>query len=358
MLWSGDIGGAETASLTLVRALQANDARVGAVFVGRPSGIGERLSRLGVPVHAFDAEPGSRILLSPRRYAAAVGAVGRDGAILISGGAMVLGLRLGGYRGRVVTVEHGALAQLENLTFARRARALAMWRLGSHFVDRLVAVSSMLTTVVAAHSPGREVVAIPNGIDPTEFAPRERHPIDSGDRECILGVAGRLVPGKGLELLLEASALAARSRLIRLRVAGDGSLRELLVHLARETPENLAVEFLGWSSSMPDFWAACDIAVVPTDGLVESFGMTALEAMSCGRPVIASDSGALPELVAHGTTGLIVRRGDRNALARAIGTLADSPELRRAFGAAGRARVLSRYESGIVARSYLSLFAE
>jgi len=141
-----------------------------------------------------------------------------------------------------------------------------------------------------------------------------------------------------------------------LRIAGDGPAREMLQELADELGVNGAVEFTGWTLDMPSFWRECDLAVMPSDGSVESFGMAAVEAMACARPVVATANGALPELVDDGVTGLLVPRGDRVALADALVTLTRDSERRRAAGRAARARCEQRFDIRDCAASYVKLF--
>jgi glycosyltransferase involved in cell wall biosynthesis len=82
--------------------------------------------------------------------------------------------------------------------------------------------------------------------------------------------------------------------------------------------------------------------VIPS--LEEGFGIPAAEAMGCEVPVVATDAGGLPEVVEHGVTGLVVPRGDANALAEAIGSLLEDAMLRRRMGLAGRERALRLFD--------------
>ncbi|HEX5474906.1 MAG TPA: glycosyltransferase, partial [Vicinamibacterales bacterium] len=92
--------------------------------------------------------------------------------------------------------------------------------------------------------------------------------------------------------------------------------------------------------------------------LYEGFGLPAAEAMACGTPVIATNAGALPEVVADGETGVIVPRADERALAGAMASLLADPERGRRLGAAGRERVLERFTWHRNARALEALYAE
>ena len=85
----------------------------------------------------------------------------------------------------------------------------------------------------------------------------------------------------------------------------------------------------------------------------EPFGLVALESMACGRPVIAYDSGALPDIVVDGETGVLVPRGDRHALETAVRTLVQDDSLARRMGAAGRRRVEDHFTVDLMAEGYL-----
>ena len=96
-------------------------------------------------------------------------------------------------------------------------------------------------------------------------------------------------------------------------------------------------------------YGEAEVAIVPS--LYEGFSLPAIEAMSCGVPVIATTGGALPEVVGtSGETGLLVEPNDPDALVAAIRTLLDDPELRARLGAQGRARVMRRFTWEVTAR--------
>ncbi|MDH4345322.1 MAG: glycosyltransferase, partial [Thermoleophilia bacterium] len=156
-----------------------------------------------------------------------------------------------------------------------------------------------------------------------------------------VAVVGRLIPIKGHHVLLEAAAAAARELPgLEVEIAGAGPLDTELRERATALGLDGKVRFLGHTPAAEVIERA---AVVAVPSLGEGFGMVALEAMERGRAVVASDVGGLPEIVADGTTGVLVPAGDAAALAAALVDLAGNAERVRAFGEGGRARALDAF---------------
>ncbi|WP_265523736.1 glycosyltransferase [Oerskovia flava] len=200
------------------------------------------------------------------------------------------------------------------------------------------------------------VEVVPLGVDLETFspgpAPSDRALVPD-DGPVTVGYAGRLAPHKGVDVLLRAVADDAR---FRLRLAGAGPQEAELRELAAPLGERAT--FLGPlpDTSLPEFYRSLDVLAVPsleTPGWVEQFGRVAVEAMACGVPVVASDSGALPDVV--GGAGLLVPPGDAAALRDALARVATETGLAEKLRAAGleRARSCAWDE---VARRYLALY--
>jgi glycosyltransferase involved in cell wall biosynthesis len=178
---------------------------------------------------------------------------------------------------------------------------------------------------------------------PGVHVPAEPPPPRTGD-EFVVGFAGRLVPLKGVDVLLRAVALiAGELPRLRLEIAGDGPENGMLRRLARELGIGERVAFAGWRTDLTDVRRGWDVAVQPSRE--EAFGVAAAEAMASGLPVVASAAGGLPELVVEGETGYLVGPGDPEALAGRLRALACDPALRRAMGSAGHARVRAHFSS-------------
>ncbi|MFY7953240.1 MAG: glycosyltransferase, partial [Armatimonadaceae bacterium] len=141
----------------------------------------------------------------------------------------------------------------------------------------------------------------------------------------VLAVA-RLSAEKGIDLL---APLANRSN-VRVVVAGDGPLRGKL--------ETMNIEFLGARNDVPLLMAAADIVVVPSRS--EGLGLVAIEAAAAGRPVVATRTGGLPEVVEDQWTGLLVPPDNPEAIVDAVESLRVNPDLCARLGDRARQRAL------------------
>lgn len=183
--------------------------------------------------------------------------------------------------------------------------------------------------------PLPRVEVIPNGVDLDTFQPATDWPADDG---YVLFV-GRLVAQKGVTHLLKAlSVVLQRCPETRLIVAGDGELDLFLKRITRYLGIPHRVTFLDWTTG-PDLVALYQRArfvVVPSH--YEPFGIVALEAMACGRAVIASRTGGLAEIVDDGVNGFLVEVGNHLQLAQRMVQLLEDDERRQTMGQAARGR--------------------
>jgi N-acetyl-alpha-D-glucosaminyl L-malate synthase BshA len=122
---------------------------------------------------------------------------------------------------------------------------------------------------------------------------------------------------------------------------GDGPERTKVETLVRELGLADSVRFLGKQLDFVEVLQNCDVFLLPSQ--TESFGLAALEALSCGVPVVASRVGGLPEVVDHEETGLLVEVGDIAAMAQAVRRLLLDDQLRQRMAQAARARVVERF---------------
>jgi len=242
---------------------------------------------------------------------------------------------------------HDTMAWLE----ARDLRSRIMRLLTRNSLDRpnthFVAVANAVRDYTVAHLPwvAGKVAVVYNGTEMSFFdqgVVRRRAGSPKNGLGITLGVACRLRPNKGVDVLLRALAAAKAGGKVRLLVAGDGGQRQALEALAEELRIRGQVVFIGMVQAMGEFYAQLDAFVLPSLAL-EGLPMALIEAMACGLPVIATQHAGATEVVRHGVDGLLVPPKDVSALAGAIDALAMSPELRSACAtsAANRAKRFS-----------------
>lgn len=145
---------------------------------------------------------------------------------------------------------------------------------------------------------------------------------------------GRLVPGKGLETLIDALGILAREKVkMRLRIAGTGN-PDYVDALRRRAESAGVMDRIDWTRHTPnplELIATADFGVLPSDAS-EAFGLANIEYLVQGRPQVCTANGAQAEYMTEGEEALFVPPGDAQALAEAMRRLAEDPDLRREMG--------------------------
>lgn len=241
---------------------------------------------------------------------------------------------------------------------ARRYPPPFSW--GERWAHRRADYAIAGTTAAAAALRGKGyrggLAVIPQfGTSETLFAPRMTKP----QRPFTIGYIGRIVPEKGIDILLRAAARLDGDW--RLKLIGGGSARDAMRALAQALRMRERVEFVGQlpSADLPAEYHKIDVLVLPSltcPNWKEQFGRVLVEAMASGVPVIGSDSGAIPGVI--GAAGRIVPEGDVGALARALAELRGQPRLRRDLSERGRARFLAHFTHEQVAESTVAVYRE
>ena len=161
----------------------------------------------------------------------------------------------------------------------------------------------------------------------------------------LLGMVCRIVEQKGIPYALQAfQRVSDCFPAANLVIAGDGDLRPQLEALAQELGIDAKVHWLGWRGDAVDLIAAFDVLLLPS--LWEGFGLVLLEAMSRLVPVIASRVSAIPEVVVHGETGILVEAREVDELATAMTRLLEDRALRQHMGLLGAARLEEHFSVG------------
>jgi glycosyltransferase involved in cell wall biosynthesis len=227
-------------------------------------------------------------------------------------------------------------------------------RLGKHWhtridgwcgrrADKVIAVSEATRRIMTdvERVPASKISTVYNGAEllqppPPGSVETLRRRLGLGDEAVCLMMA-RLHEEKGHRVLFDAlPGVLPHAGPLAVLLAGDGPHREQLESEVRCRGLNTVVRFLGRRHDIPELISLSSVVVLPS--LAESFGFAALEAMSLGRPVVASTTGGLPEVVVDGETGLLVPTGDVGALASALSRIIKAPEWGRSLGEEGRRR--------------------
>lgn len=347
--WS--FGGLETAYLSLMEGLRARGHEPTAVVCGWTDGVvPERLEQAGLPYR--QVRLGRIYLTNPyftwhtlwrmpmaRRELRRIFRELRPDWTIYSEPQMVLltASLLPTRRAMYLQAEPGRL-----MRHAWSVRAL------DRRLDRFLCCSDF----IASHLPvdPRKRAVVHNGVELHE-------PVVRGDGPVRIGIVGRLDARKQHLVLLEA-CVALKAGLpagaFTLDIVGEKAGA-----YAREVEARIAQRGLGdvvrWTGFVADhdaLYGGLDIVAVPA--IDEPFGLTVPEAGAYGLPVVAANSGAFPEIVQDGVTGLVFDPGDVGGLARALERLIVDADLRRRLGAAGRARVAAEFTVDRMAERFLS----
>ena len=209
--------------------------------------------------------------------------------------------------------------------------------------ERIIAISRAVARSIMTLEgvPAAKIEVVHYGLAAGAFAGTARRgslraELDIND-EPLIGFVGRMVPEKGVDVLLRAFANVVRDiPRAHLALAGDGRLMGEMRVRAGSLGLTRA-HFLGWRGDIASFMADIDVLAVPSRS--EGFGLVVLQAMALARPVVASRVTALPEIVEPGQTGTLVAPDDPASLARALTDILKSANRGAALGRAGRSRL-------------------
>jgi N-acetyl-alpha-D-glucosaminyl L-malate synthase BshA len=251
---------------------------------------------------------------------------------------------------KIITTLHGTDITLVGLD----PTLLPLVRFSIDKSDGVTAVSRFLREKTLTNfNLGREVEVIPNFVNTDEWSRKD------GDRlrtqfapngEKVLVHASNFRPVKRVVDCIKIFAQVREKVPSKLVMVGDGPDRAEAEKLCRDLGICHDVRFLGKQTALPEIFSASDIFLMPSQS--ESFGLSALEAMSCGLPVLSTSVGGLPELNLHGTTGYISEIGDTDRMARyAIDLITDQKKYAR-FSTAARERTIANFSANDIVPLY------
>ena len=344
-------GGAERQWRTLLPALRDAGMKVELLTLQARGEFFDEIAACGVPARCAELRSRYDVVRIARAlqlegYPDVVVAQGVDAVVV----AALLSLRTGS---RLVAVEHGGNS------LSRRPHRRFLTRLVSRRVDRLVVVSpSQLTSLPQLGYSSNGAVVIKNGVEPVmpgRGRAEVRSSMDLAPDAFVVAFVGGLRPPKRPQAFAAALAAPAVAGLdVHGLVVGDGPLRSAVESEA--VAAGRRVHLLGERRDVDDLFAASDAACLVSD--TEALPMSILEAMSAGLPVIASNVGGIPDAVVDGETGVLVERGDDEALAVALAALASDRARASSLGAAGRARYERLFSAERMVREYANLLNE
>jgi len=199
--------------------------------------------------------------------------------------------------------------------------------------------------------PSGKLKFIANGVDTEVFRPRPRssyiHSLIGADPKApLVGFVGRLSPEKGPEIFLQAASMVHKMHKLpkscHFVLIGAGSMWDKLKHEIADLGLDNHVHLVGLQHDMAKTYSSLDLVV--STSFSEAMPLAILEAMASGLPVVATNVGGIPDMIAEGSTGLLSSVGDLNGLAWNISNLMSDESLRAAMGKAARKRAVEKFE--------------
>jgi glycosyltransferase involved in cell wall biosynthesis len=359
-----NVGGPARQALLLTREL--GDGFPTVLAAGRPTAVEGELADDRVPVvrlplvRPLNPSMDARAIAATRRLLQAAGArvlhthMAKAGTVgRIAASSMTV-------RPRTVHTFHGHV--LDGYFKAGTQRMfIELERALARRTDVLVAVSPEVRDSLQALGIGRrrEFHVIPLGLDLDRFLAVAgpdgslRASLVVGPATPLIGVVGRLVSIKAVEVALEA---VARLPEVHLAVIGDGEERASLTRQAQSMGLAGRVHFTGWWTDVPAAMSDLDLVVLTSKN--EGTPVALIEAHAAGKPVVATDVGGVRHVVTDGVTGWLAPSGDAPALAALIEQALQDRDRLRAFGAAGRVGVRDRFGKDRLLRDIGDLYTE
>jgi L-malate glycosyltransferase len=250
------------------------------------------------------------------------------------------------------------LVASRRVDFHLRGSALSRWKYRQ--VDCFICASDAIRQMLMGDGvPEMRAVTVHEGIDlgHVEAAPAAKlhEELWLPHHAPLVGNVAALVPHKGQRHLIEAAMLVLpQVPDARFILAGEGELRPALERQIREHHLEKHVLLAGFRPDVLSLHKAFDIFVMSS--LTEGLGTSLLDAMACGKPIVATTAGGIPEVVVDGETGFLVAPRDHEGMARAIVSLLKDEALRRRMGEAGRTRARVHFSAERMVQDTLRVY--
>ncbi|ACV64789.1 glycosyl transferase group 1 [Desulfofarcimen acetoxidans DSM 771] len=354
IIGGGEFGGAERHILNLCASLDSRKVAITVVCLFEE------------PFARMAKEIGVNVLVMPMRHKLDIGTLSRLTEVIKKNRpdlvhthgvrANLLGRLAAKMAGvnRIVTTVHSLLVRDYPDFWSRLANSWTE-RLTRGLTDHFIAVSQGLKNALIADGiPENKITVIYNGLDLDRFRPclppgTYRHWLGYEEGVPLVAIVARLHSVKGHSFFLQAAAevLKVIPR-VRFLVVGTGPDEAVLKEMTAKLGLQEVVNFTGFITEIPDLMADMDVLVIPS--LWEGFGLTAIEAMTVGLPVVATEVGGLPEVVRPGETGILVPSSDVPSLAKGIIWVLQHPKEASQMAENGRQIVSQQFSSKGMAR--------
>lgn len=236
-------------------------------------------------------------------------------------------------------------------------------RVLSRFCDTITVLTEIEKNVMLAHqvAPAGKLKVVYNGIQFSRFR-EESFNVDEAKRMlgipldvALIGLVCRLDFVKGPLVFVDAARiLCASHRPVYFIVAGEGDLRKKMELKAIELSVYDKMRFFGFCTNVPQIMRLLDVLVQPS--LNEGFGLSILEALYMGIPVIATNVGGIPEILHDKVTGVLIPPNDAQALAQAISVILENKDMAAEMAKAGRVSVESRFSIEHMVQEFSELY--
>lgn len=257
---------------------------------------------------------------------------------------------------KVITTLHGTDVTLVGL----EPSFLPLVKFSIEQSDYVTSVSRFLQMkTYTMYNVEKQIQVIPNFVDTERFKRRENAQFRSRfspNGEKVLVHVSNFRTVKRVPDVVRIFDIVRRSVPGKLLLVGDGPDRSESERLARELGIFDDVRFLGKQTLLPEILSVSDLMLMPSQS--ESFGLSALEAMSCSVPVVSSSTGGLPELVVHGETGFIAELGDVQRMAKYATELLTDERRLELFSMNARRRAVEKFNVDLIVPQYEKLYEE
>lgn len=225
--------------------------------------------------------------------------------------------------------------------------------------NKIIAVSSAAKRFLTDRYKVSEdrIVVVPSGINTDLFKPNRK---EKTQNDLTLVTVARLTEAKGLVYLIRAFQIIRENfSNVRLLIVGKGEqlekLKALVINLGLAGNVSFLSEYIP-NENMPSLYNSCDIFVLPS--LIEPVGIAAIEALSCGLPIITTSVGGLSDVVGENFNGFLVPPRDHVSIAEKTFFLLEDEDLRRKFGESSRRLALQKFDYKKIAQGTLKVYKE